>query len=333
MLHEPVTREGAQRLINTFVSDLRMQVETTGRFELEGIGTFTQNEESRLQFSPGLRQNFFGESYGMSAIPAQLVNQQVLPEPAIEAVPVSTLNVPTLGVGPVFIREDDAVLTPYRPARTYWRAAAAVLLIGSLGAVSYFSVIKPGQPFQSSLDPANLLRIPVSSIFASADSREPAKPKVVRAVAPLPVVETPTAPPAATPVDTVAVEPVAVKAEEVAIVVPEPVAAPVVVKKAESRVVKAKLRKRRAKPVVIRTYTGPHFTIIAGVFSSKRNALSLTNQLQKAGYTDSYVIKPERGRRGMYKVAAAGSATREELVDKVSAIKALTGAEPWIMDN
>ncbi len=332
MLHEPVTREGAQRLVSSFVSDLRKQVETTGRFELEGIGTFTQNEESRLQFSPGLRQNFFGDSYGMSAIPAQLVNQQALPEPAIEAVPVSTLNVPALGVGPIFIREDDTVFTPYRPARTYWRVAAAALLIGSLGAVSYFSVIKPGQPFQSSLDPANLLRIPVSSFFASTDSREPAKPAAVQKAAPLPVVITPIATPEI-PIETVAVEPEPLKPEDVAVVVAEPVAAPVAVKKAESRITKAKLRKRRVKPVVMHAYTGPHFTVIAGVFSSKRNALSLTNQLQKAGYTDSYVIMPERGQRGRYKVAAVGSANREDLVDKVSAIKELIGAEPWILNN
>ncbi len=331
MLHEPVTREGAQRLVSSFVSDLRMQVEATGRFELEGIGTFTQNEESRLQFSPGLRQNFFGDSYGMSAIPARLVNQQVLPEPAIEAVPVPTKPVPALGVGPIFIREDDTVFTPYRPARTYWRVAAAALLIGSLGAVSYFSVIKPGQPFQSSLDPANLLRIPVSSFFASTDSREPAKPETVQESTPLQVVETPIATPNL-PVETAAVDPVSI---EPAVVVAEPVAAPVTVKKAapRARATKARLWKRRARPAVVSAYTGPHFTIIAGVFSSKRNALSLTNQLQKAGYTDSYVIMPERGQRGMYKVAAAGSATREELVDKVSAIKELTKAEPWILNN
>lgn len=319
MLHEPVTREGAQRLIGSFVSDLRQQVETTGRFELEGIGTFTRNEESRLQFSPGLRQNFFGESYGMSAIPAQLVNQEVLPEPAFEAVPVLTL-----GVGPVLVREDDTVYIPYQPARTYWRVAAVALLIGSLGAVSYFSVIKPGQPFQSSLDPASLLQIPVSSFFASTDNNKPSKPEVVQEVTPLPADALPTA------TTGIPVEPAVLKPEETTA---GPVVAPVAIKKAESRVAKAKVRKRTITPVVKRAYTGPHFTVIAGVFLSKRNALSLTSQLQKAGYTDAFVILPERGQKEMYKVAAVGSASREELVDKVSALRDLTGAEPWILDN
>jgi hypothetical protein len=327
MLHEPVTREGAQRLISSFVSDLRKQVETAGRFELEGIGTFTQNEENRLQFSPGLRQNFFGESYGMSAIPAQLVNQKVMAETVLEAVPV--VPSPALGVGPVLVRENDTVFTPYRPARTYWRVAAAALLIGSLGAVSYFSVIKPGQPFQSSLDPANLLRIPVSSFFASTDSNEPPKPEAIQVATPLPIDETPIATPE-TPVEPVAVEPAPPKPEEV---IAEPVAAPVAVKKAASRVAKAKFRRRHVAPVVEPAYTGPHFTVIAGVFLSKRNALSLTNQLQKAGYTDAFVILPGRGQKEMYKVAAVGSASREELIEKVSAIRVLTGAEPWILDN
>ena len=330
MLHEPVTREGAQRLISSFVSDLRNQVETTGRFELEGIGTFTQNEESRLQFSPGLRQNFFGESYGMSAIPAQLVNRQVLPEPALEAIPVPALNAPTMGVGPLLVREDDTVFTPYRPSRTYWRVAAAALLIGSLGAVSYFSVIKPGQPFQSSLDPANLLRIPVSSFYATTDtSNEPMKPEAIQEVTPQPIDETPIVTPEI-PVEAVAVEPAPLKPAEV---IAEPVAAPVAVKKVASRAARAKLRRRHVAPVVAPAYTGPHFTVIAGVFLSKRNALSLTNQLQKSGYTDAFVIMPGRGQKGRYKVAAVGSANREELLEKVSAIKELTGAEPWILEN
>lgn len=322
MLHEPVTREGAQRLISSFVSDLRKQVETTGRFELEGIGTFTQNEENRLQFSPGLRQNFFGESYGMSAIPVQLVNQEVLPEPVLEAVPVIPSPV---GVGPVLVRQDDTVYTPYQPTRTYWRVAAAALLIGSLGAVSYFSVIKPGQPFQSSLDPANLLRIPIASFFASTDSHEPPKPETIQEATPMPVDATPVAT-TELPAETATVAPASLKPEDV---IAEPVTAPVTVK----RVAKAKLRKRYVTPVVKRAYTGPHFTVIAGVFLSKRNALSLTSQLQKAGYTDAFVILPVRGQKEMYKVAAVGSANREEVVDKVSAIKELTGAEPWILDN
>ena len=329
MLHEPVTREGAQRLISSFVSDLRREVEMAGRFELEGIGTFTQNEENRLQFSPGLRQNFFGESYGMSAIPAQLVNKEVLPEPVLEAVPV----VPSpMSVGPVLVRENDTVYTPYQPARTYWRVAAAALLIGSLGAVSYFSVIKPGQPFQSSLDPANLLRIPIASFFASTNSSEPKQPEVTQEVTPLPVDETPVATTTDLPLEVVAVEPepVPAKPEEI---IAEPVVAPVAEKKIASRASRAKLRKRNATPVVKPAYTGPHFTVIAGVFSSKRNALNLTNQLQKAGYTDAFVILPGRGQKEMYKVAAVGSANRDELVGQVSAIKDLTGAEPWILNN
>ncbi|QJW90043.1 HU-CCDC81 and SPOR domain-containing protein [Spirosoma taeanense] len=312
MLHEPVTREGAQRHIGLFVSELRQQIETTGRFELDGIGTFSHNEEGRLQFDPSLRHNFFGEAYGMSALSVQLLNPQQQPEPALEAVPLTAL-------GPVLVRDEEMTLVPHRPSRSYWRVAATALLVGSLGLVSYFSVIKPGQPLQGSLDPANLFRVPAAWLNYGAYAAE-TPVSVVRKAAP-----------ASKPAPTPAPTPVAVQAVATPTPVTTPAVEPVVTKAPA-----AKVQPVITAPVVavkpVPAYSGPRFTVIAGSFSSKRNALRLKRQLRKAGYMDAYVIMPAvKGQ--LYKVAAAGSTDRTEAIASVAAVSQLAHTPAWILKN
>lgn len=318
MLHEPVTREGAQRYISQFVNELRQCINVDGRFEIDGIGTFTHNEEGRLQFDPSLRHNFFGEAYGMSALSALLVDHK--PEPVLDAVPITAL-------GPVLVRDEDVTLTPYRPARPYWQVAAAVLVIGSLGLFSYFSVVHPGQPLQSSLDPANLFRVPASWFEHTEEATKPIKPAVIsvakQPVAAVAPVETPVTS-VSTSVESVApttetgkveLEPTSVTETALVSLKPEPA------DKAVSITNKA-------------VRTTPYYTVIAGVFQSKRNALRLKRQLRKAGYTDAFVIMPDRGQKVLkYKVAAAGSADREEAVASMASVSELAGSTAWLYKN
>lgn len=317
MLHEPLTREGAQQHISLFVSELRKQVKTTGRFELDGIGTFTHNDESRLQFDPSLRHNFYGETYGMSPISAQLVDRQPQLQPALEAVPVTAL-------GPVIAQEENATLTPYRPARPYWRVAAIAILVGSLGVLSYFSVVNPGQPLQSSFDPANLLRVPALFSTDAVTKTETSK-RVAHKTVPVPVA---------------VVKPTAIPAKPVTVAPPtgqisaKTVVTPVKVKLEAVPTTKPEIRSNSFAPAVKPVRTGPYFTVIAGVFSSKRNALRLKRQLRKAGYSDAFVIMPSRGRRGqLYKVAAAGSAIRDEAIASMDAVNKIAGSGAWIYKN
>lgn len=307
MLHEPVTREGAQRHISQFVSELRQQVTQTGRFDIDGIGTFTGNEEGKLQFDPSLRHNFFGESYGMSAISAQSLTTQ-----ALDAVVVSA----STAVGPVLVQDDETTLTPLPRSRPYWYAAAAVLLIGSLGLISYFSVIKPGQPSQSSLNPGTLLRAPSSFFERSARVKKTPRPVT-------PPVQTPPAGSASVVKSPEPTAPTPVPAPVVsAAVVPKPAPVSGIASSKPAETVAL------AKP----TRVTPYFTVIAGSFSSKRRALRLTRQLQKAGYADAFVIMPSR-RGQLYKVAAAGSANREEAMAGVSAISKIGRTAAWIYKN
>jgi hypothetical protein len=314
MLHEPVTREGAQKHISQFVTDLRQNISADGRFELEGIGIFSYNDEGRLQFDPSLRHNFFGEAYGMTALTAQLVNAQPKQEPSLNAVPMTS-------VGPVLVRDEDTTLTPYRPARSYWRVAAAALLIGSLGVFSYFSVINPGKPLQSSLDPANLLHMSASFFEKAAPVEAVSKPATVSlkpAVKPVKDVS-----PVTSTVDAVAPLPTLVEKPTVDRIV-KPNAAPV----AKAAEIASPVTLSAAKAV----RTTPYFTVIAGSFSSKRNAMGLRRKLKKAGYADAFIIMPEQ-RGQLYKVAASGSAVREEAVANMTTISNLIGSEAWIYKN
>lgn len=302
MLHEPVTREGAQRHISQFVGELRQQVETGGRFELDGIGCFSYNDEGRLQFEPSLRHNFFGEAYGLTAISATAVNRQAQAEPVIEAVPVTAL-------GPVLVNEDEVTLVPPRRSLPIWRVAAAALLVGSLGLVSYFSVLNPDQPMQSSVDPSTLLRMPAAWVHqlrtAEQTTAAPAVKKTTEPARPAPAAESKPTP-----------APVPVKAP--APLVGTPAATPALA----------------PGPLIVTRprFTGPHFTVFAGSFASKRNALRLRRQLRKAGFADAYIIMPAK-RGQLYKVVAAGSAELAKADASAATVSQLVGAPAWIFKH
>ncbi|GAB3699296.1 hypothetical protein GCM10027592_25180 [Spirosoma flavus] len=257
MLHESVARDVAQRHVATFVNEMHQQIDTGGRFEIDNIGTFTNNDEKRLQFHPSVRHNFFGEAYGMAPFSTQRATKKPLAEPAIDAIPVTAL-------GPVLVRDEDVIHTPLQPSIPYWRIAAAVLLIGSVGVVSYFSVIKPGQPFQSSLDPSKLLHSTTAYFDKLTAKKEEAKPEENKSLTPLsiPTEETksaattpPPAPVVETKVATATVKPVEV-ATKPATVATAPVAvksAPVVAKSAPVAEVKTAPIEIKVAPVAVKS--------------------------------------------------------------------------------
>ena len=309
MLHEPVTREGAQRHISLFVDQVREQVDVVGRFEFDGLGTFSRNEEGKLQFDPSLRHNFYGEAYGMLALPVQAVNRPMVIEAPLEAVPVTTL-------GPVLERDEDVILTPLRPARPYWQVAAAVLLVSSLGVISYFSVIKPGQPLQSSLDPANLFRVP--AVFATRPAGANVTPKKVKITTKITPVPVPIAQPKVVPIPVKRVDIAPAPSSELPKAAVEPITLP-----------KPEPISPTAPSAATHVRIGPRYTVIAGVFSRKQSAMPLVNYLHKSGYPDAYILV--QGKKALrYKVAAIGSDDKLEAQSEIPAISKMIGSTAWI---
>ncbi|MBO0947369.1 HU domain-containing protein [Fibrella forsythiae] len=321
MLHESITRDEALRGINTFVSTLKQEARLMGSFTIDGLGLFSFNEENRLQFEPELRHNFLGGAYGMQPVmlaskvvhlaqPVVMVNSapvvQVRQLPALASDPSTALVVSSE------VDEGQVLPMPVRRSGGVWRWAAAALLVGSLGFISYFSVIRPGDPLQSSLNPASLFRVPafqrdqpvetkpVTPAQQTSVELDPAKTGEESGFAP----EKPT---------------VGIPEKKVS-VTEMPVVANVSVQPTSNVPELAVM-----SPSAVKT----NFTVIAGSFASRQNAVRFQKRLVKAGYSDAYIVQG----RGLIKVAAIGTASLTEAEAGLDSLNSLTGITPWIMRN
>jgi CCDC81-like prokaryotic HU domain 1/CCDC81-like prokaryotic HU domain 2/SPOR domain len=332
ILHENCSREEALRAIAQFVADLKRQTREQGSFTLDGIGMFSVNTENTLQFDPELRHNFQGNAYGFQ--PLLLTRQMVHPAvPMLEKPDVvrplpapvsSTALVPVesveAGVGRVLPLETES----RRYVPWHW-AAAVALLTGTLGVVSYLSVVTPNQSSQSSLNPTRWLwsSVSVTAPSPEADNTTMRLVKAKPALVPVVLVKQGRKP-EVTPTDSWA----DTKPVEVAAPVRK-IPAPRVPKPAESvapMVVKDQL-KPATPPVPVQSKDP--FTVIAGSFANRSNAIRFQKMLLAAGYEDAYIL-PGRT-KGLIKVAAFGFETYEEAHSNLDSVNALTGITPWVM--
>ena len=334
MLHEGITRQKALQGVHLFVTTLKQEARQMGSFSLEGLGLFSYNSENSLQFDPELRHNFLGSTYGMQPLmlasrivhlatpmamstAQQLAIVKPLPVVQVRQLPVFAAE-RTSALSTVMDAEEAQVLPmPVGQRGIAWRWAAAALLVGSVGLVSYFSVINPGDPFQSSLNPASLFRLPAFLTKNTVKNKVP--------VTAQPVVITPTPAPIA----------------EAEVADPLPVNVPALtsgdVPVAESSI---PARVATHKPVVKRSNvpdrladigseSKSNFTLIAGSFASRSNAIRFQKRLVNAGYQDAFIL---RG-RGLIKVAAIGTKSVAEAEAGADSLRSLTGITPWIMRN
>ncbi|WP_375445581.1 SPOR domain-containing protein [uncultured Fibrella sp.] len=320
MLHERITRDEALRGINSFVTTLKQQARERGSFSIDGLGLFSYNAEESLQFEPELRHNFLGNAYGMQ--PVMLANKVVhlaQPVPVVKQLPVpqvrhlpAVASVQTAALATTVDVEEGQVLSmPPRRSGQVWRWAAAALLVGSLGFISYFSVIRPGDPLQSSLNPASLLRLPdflrtESTVSAPKPAVEPTK----TAEKPVVVSVATTEAEASIPVASVKEVATAAKVDARKSLVAGSTNVP-------------------APGVETAPEAKTNFTVIAGSFASRINAVRFKKRLVKAGYSDAYILQG----KGLIKVAAIGAHTLTEAEAGIDSLNSLTGITPWIMRN
>ncbi|MEZ0484031.1 SPOR domain-containing protein [Fibrella aquatica] len=327
MMHEGITREEALRGIDLFVTTLKETVRLRGSFSVDGLGLFSYNTENSLQFEPELRHNFLANAYGMQPVVlAHRVVHLAQPVAVVKPMPVAEVrrlpavaSVSTTGVASV--AEEGQVLTmPVRRAGIAWRWATAALLVGSLGLISYFSVIRPGDPLQSSLNPAFLFRLPS---FLSGESTQKSVQKA--AVVPTRVVPVKTMVAATVEQPTVAEVIAPAASADRVVVTPTAVVKPVV-RKPEP----VDTRVNVPEPLVLEgSKAKTNYTVIAGSFASRQNAVRFRKLLVKAGYSDAYILQG----RGLIKVAAIGAESLREAEAGVDSLTALTGIAPFIMRN
>lgn len=350
MLHEAITRDDAQRHIALFVADLRQTVKHTGCFAVDSIGLFSPNDEGKLQFDPEFRHNFHGEAYGLGAIPAQRVQRTEVVVTPVEAEPeTSHINDPKpMALGPVLVRDTDTQIVPLYPAQRrqlpgYVRWAAAALVVGSLGALSYVTVLEPDAPLQSSLNPANLIRIDwltnewnslrTALKTPKAPVREKQEQPALKAMPVAVLAPSPVTPVAASPAVIPAAAPIERKNtlvnKSVVVAVPSSAA---VVKSARPKKTAILVDKSPADDMATVTAPptdAPMFVVVAGSFASRRNALRFERKLEAAGYSDAYIIRP--GYQGkLYKVVATGLADKDIALSTADSLHKTTGVPAWI---
>ncbi len=62
---ENISREQANLQIKSFVEATKRYIQFDNSYFIEGLGTFSQNEENKIQFQPKTSINFFSESFGL----------------------------------------------------------------------------------------------------------------------------------------------------------------------------------------------------------------------------------------------------------------------------
>jgi nucleoid DNA-binding protein/cell division septation protein DedD len=65
---EGISREQATQKVKAFVEETKRYISYDKNYTIEGLGTFSQNEESKIQFQPKTSNNFFSESFGMESV-------------------------------------------------------------------------------------------------------------------------------------------------------------------------------------------------------------------------------------------------------------------------
>jgi hypothetical protein len=339
MLHENCSRDEALRAIADFVVGLKRQTREQGSFTLDGIGMFSVNTENNLQFDPELRNNFQANAYGFQ--PLTLTKQMVHPAvPLLEQqAVVHTMPVPVATTALIPAVTDVAVdaevgqVVPFEPAprrAISWQwAAAAALLAGTLGLVSYLSVVAPTQSSQSSLNPTRWLWSSVSVTAPTPEAKETvlSKSTVRPALKPVATVlvgdkEVKKSVPIASKVP-VALSPAAVASRPVAKPALKPAKVPIAFAPAKLKTVV--LPEPDSAPVQPKD----PFTLIAGSFANRNNAVRFQKMLLAAGYEGAYIL-PGRT-KGLIKVAALGADTYDGARSNLDSVNALTGITPWVM--
>lgn len=331
VLHETCSREEALLAISQFVTDLKQRTHETGSFVIDGLGMFSLNGENNLQFDPELRHNFLGNAYGLQ--PLMLTRQMVHPAVPVLEKPavVKPMPIRALAVVQSAVPQEigEVLPMPLSPQRTQptWRWAVAVIMVGALGVISYFSVVQPNESLQSSLNPGNLFRFPTMStaktetpVVASTPAPTVVAPTVAQPMAPV-AAPTETAP---TTLKSTPAADESVTKSALALVEAVSTSRKAAAKAAEKGIVK----KPGAVAVEPAAPQAP-FTVIAGSFASRSNAIRFQKMLKRSGYEQAYIM-PGRT-KGLIKVAAAGATAYEDAKANLDSLNALTGIKPWIL--
>ncbi len=129
--------------VRNFVDDTKRFLRVNKTYSIDGLGTFSQNEEEKIQFQPKSTNNFYGESFGMENIflkkPESLQN-----ELQVVLIPNVVSNATIQQVFASDDRESMAEILEDETAYSYQKGRFGKVLpyvYGIVGSVILFSVI------------------------------------------------------------------------------------------------------------------------------------------------------------------------------------------------
>ncbi|KAA3438100.1 HU domain-containing protein [Rufibacter hautae] len=329
----------AQLAVAEFVVELKEQLRTQHRFELEDVGVFRYNAEHKLVFENLESDNFLEQAFGL---------------PELVAKPIS-------GKETLILRgkyqDQTAPAEEGKKAGSKFRKLyriGASLVVGCVSVATIYLLSVQGDVALSSLNPVTLLT--GSENPASVQQEQPQTPDVdafeqaqlteqYKSALPVdPTLEAELATedsvlasfPKTSP-ETVTEEPKAVEApatvkEEVAVAATPKVAEPVPVKEEKVAVAKPAVKKAEkaevAEPATIKRKTG-RFYIIMGVFSSSNGYAAMHQKrfakkgLEAKIITSIYDTKHQR-------VSVADYATEAEAFAALPALRSKISNELWV---
>jgi nucleoid DNA-binding protein len=114
---ENITREQANLHIKSFVESTKKCLQFDNAYSIVGLGTFSQNEENKIQFQPKASTNFYGESFGLENL---YLKNTIIPQNELQVIqnPLVISNTTILQVfasddrepmAEVFVGEDEYV--------------------------------------------------------------------------------------------------------------------------------------------------------------------------------------------------------------------------------
>lgn len=143
-IHLQINNKKAQQILGDFEQNLSQNIKINGFYEFGAIGTFTLNDQEKLQFNPNPNTNFESSMFGLTTVSTQLPNKN--PIKLVEPV----LHMEETIENQVFVTEEEIEKSTKRGIKN-WVYASLLFIVA---AISTFVLTEPqNQNFTSSLNP------------------------------------------------------------------------------------------------------------------------------------------------------------------------------------
>ncbi|WP_066835826.1 SPOR domain-containing protein [Rufibacter ruber] len=330
----------AQQAVSEFVRDLKQQLQTQHRFELQDVGVFRYNAERKLVFESLEEENFLEHSFGLP----ELVSRPILGKETLvlrgkyadqTAGGTAEGKKPVSRLRRLYRVGASLVIGGLSLSAVYLYTLQADVALSSLNPFTLLSASAPAVPAVDSsaqisdldaFDAQQLTEQYTSQLAEPTLEEELAAEDVLLADFPKssPETETPKDDWAAAPQAKVEVAAAPVKAEKAAPAVVAPVA------KVEKKVsAPAEVKENAATGSTIKTRTG-RFYVIMGVFAQDGYAEMNQKRLQKKGYEAKIVVTAHDRKR--QRVSVADYSTAEEAQAALPALRSKISQELWVLN-